>query len=123
MDIEYELPDRLCSRNLYFLDDEEARKISDLIKKARAAPNKQKARRYLDWADSLAWRGHMNHLGKVDEFSFCQSELNKSGNAYKRITVPPIKNFKMTLEDVITLIWFGVNCFCFGFATVRMFMD
>ena len=33
MDIEYELPDQLCSQNLYFLDDEEAQKISDLIKK------------------------------------------------------------------------------------------
>ena len=69
MDIEYELPDPLCSQNLYFLDDEEAQNISDLIQKARSAPTKQKARRYLDWADSLAWRGHMNHLGKVGEFS------------------------------------------------------
>ena len=74
MDIEYELPDRLCAQNLYFLDDEEAQKISDLIKKARAALTKQKARRYLDWADSLAWRGHMNHLGKVGEFILRQSE-------------------------------------------------
>ena len=44
MDIEYELPDRLCSQNLHFLDDEEAQKISDLMKKARAAPTKQKAK-------------------------------------------------------------------------------
>ena len=70
MDIEYEIADRHCSKNLYVLDDEEAQKISDIIKKARAAPTMQKARRYLDWADSLAWRGHMNHLGKVGEFSF-----------------------------------------------------
>ena len=77
MHIEYELPDRLCSKNLYFLDDEKAQKISDLIKKARAAPTKQKARRYLDWTDSMVWRWQMNLLGKVGEFSFCQSELNK----------------------------------------------
>ena len=44
MDIEYELPDRRCSQNLYFLDGDEAQKISDLIKKARAAVTKQKAR-------------------------------------------------------------------------------
>ena len=31
MDIEYELPDRLCSQNLYFLDDADVEKISDLI--------------------------------------------------------------------------------------------
>ena len=74
MDIEYEIADRLCSNNLYFIYDEEAQKISDLITKAPAAPTKQKAKRYLDWADSLAWRGHMNHLGKVVEFFFCQSE-------------------------------------------------
>ena len=79
MDIEDELPDRLCSQNLYFLDDEEAQKISDLIKKARAAATKQKARRYLDWADSLVWRGHMNHLRKLVEFFLTLSELNKSG--------------------------------------------
>ena len=69
MDIEYELPDRLCSQKLYFLDDEEAQKMSALMKKARAASTRHKARRYLDWADSLVWRGHIKHLGKVDEFS------------------------------------------------------
>ena len=74
MDIEFELADRLCSKNLYFLDDEEAQKISDLIKKARSTPPKQKARRYLDWADSLVWRGHLNHLRKVAEFFLSQSE-------------------------------------------------
>ena len=79
MDIEDELPDRLCSQNLYFLDDDKAQKVADLIKKARAAPTKQKARRYLDWADSLVWRGHMNQLEKVVEFFLNLSELNKSG--------------------------------------------
>ena len=68
MDIEDELRDRLCSQNHYFLDDEKAQMVSDLIKKARAAPTKQKARRYLAWADSLVWRGHMNQLEKVVEF-------------------------------------------------------
>ena len=77
MDIEYEIADRHCSKNLYVLDDEEAQKISDLIKKARAAATKQKARRYLDWADSLPWRGHMNHLAKVDEFS-CFNPIKSS---------------------------------------------
>ena len=71
--------DRLCSKSHYFLDDEKAQKVSDLIKKARAAPTKQKARRYLDWADSLVWRGHMNQLEKVVEFFLNLSELKKSG--------------------------------------------
>ena len=66
MDIEEELHDRLCSQNLYFRNDEEAQKISVL--------SKQKAGRYLDWADSLVWRGHMNHLGKVAEFFLSQSK-------------------------------------------------
>ena len=53
MDIEDELRDRLCSQNHYFLDDEKAQMVWDLIKKARAAPTKQKARRYLAWLNSL----------------------------------------------------------------------
>ena len=84
MDIEEELPHRLCSQNHYILDEEKAQMVSDLFKKARAAPIKQKARGYLSWADSLVWRGLMNQLEKVVKFFFCQSELIKLGNAYKR---------------------------------------
>ncbi|KAF0140958.1 MAG: hypothetical protein FD143_3507 [Ignavibacteria bacterium] len=121
MDIEDELPDRLCSQNLYFLDDEEAQKISDLIKKARAAATKQKARRYLDWADSLAWRPHMHHLGKVVEF-LESIGIKQDRREYKRIAVPPIKNKKMSLEDVLVLSWLGFNCFCLGYAVVRLYL-
>ena len=74
MNIDDELHDRLCSKKFDFLDDEEAQKISDLIKKARASPTKQKARRSLDGGNSLVWRGHMNHLGMGGEFFLSQFE-------------------------------------------------
>ena len=94
MDIECELPDRLCSQNLYFLDDEDAQQITDLNKKARSAPTKQKARRYLYWADSLVWRGHKNHLWKVVGFFPESIRIILVRGEYKRTAVTPIKNFK-----------------------------
>ena len=57
MNIDDELLYRLCSKKLDFLDDEEAQKIATLIKNARSTPTKQKARWYLDWADSVAYKG------------------------------------------------------------------
>ena len=60
-----ELPERLWPKNLKFLDDEDVKKITGLITKACSAATKQKARWYLDWAESLAYKA----LRKICEFS------------------------------------------------------
>ena len=72
MDFEDEFDNRIFSKNLYFLDDEDARKISELIRKSRSPPTKEKARRLLAWADSLSYRGLLSKLGKVCDFLLCQ---------------------------------------------------
>ena len=48
--------------------------------------------------------------------------IKQARGEYKRIAVPPIKNKKMSLEDVIVLSWLGFTCFCLGFATVRLLL-
>ena len=65
MNIEDEIHERICSIKFDYLDDKEAQDIAKLINKARSAPTRSKARRYLAWADSLVYKARMN----VDEFS------------------------------------------------------
>ena len=65
MDIEDEIHERACSIKFDYLNDEEAQAIATLIKKARSAPSRSKARWYLAWADTLVYKARMN----VDEFS------------------------------------------------------
>ena len=42
-----------CFKSHYYLDDETHQKILEIIERAHTAPNKHRARRLLDWADSL----------------------------------------------------------------------
>ena len=123
MDIEDEIYDRSCSRRYCLLYDETVQKISELIHKARTAPAKQNAMRYLDWAVSLVWRRRMNHPPKVDKFFLSQLEYSRLGVENKMVVVPQIINLKNSLEAVLAFIWLRINCFCFGFETVRLFLD
>ena len=40
----------------------------------------------------------------------------------KGVSDPPIKNWKMSFEDVLVLSWLGFNCFCLGYAVVRLYL-
>ena len=39
------------------------------------------------------------------------------------LRIPPIKNWKMSLEDMLILSWLGFNCFCLGYAAVRLLLS
>ena len=73
MNIEDELHERVCSIKFDYLDDEEAQKIATLIKKARSAPTRPKARWYLDGGFSVVQRAYEGR-----RIFLSQSELNKS---------------------------------------------
>ena len=65
MNIEDEIHEPVCSIKFDYLNDKEAQAIATLIKKARLAPTKSKARWSLACANSLVYKARM----KLDEFS------------------------------------------------------
>ena len=90
MDCEDE--DRICFKYHYYLRDESARKLSELIQRARSTTNKQEPRHLLSRADTLIYREYLTQRWKVGDLFLCPWEQIKLGG-YKRI--PPLKTFKI----------------------------
>ena len=60
--------ERECLKSHYYLDDETHQKIFELIERARSATNKHRARRLLDWADSLTYNAIIAEIEMVGGF-------------------------------------------------------
>ena len=63
-----------CFKSHYYLDAETHQKILEISERARTATNKHRARRLLDWADSLAYKGYIAQIELVGEIKLEPNE-------------------------------------------------
>ena len=72
--MEFQDEDRICFKYHYYLSDESARKLSELIKSARSTTNKEKAKHLLSSADTFVYREYLTQRWKVDDLFLCPWE-------------------------------------------------
>ena len=72
--MDFDIEDRIYLKGLYYIDDETHQKKLELIERARTATKKHRARRPLDWADSLAYKGYIAQIQLVREIIYEPNE-------------------------------------------------
>ena len=60
--------ERECFKSHYYLVDETHQKILEIIERARSTTNKHRARRLLNWSDSLTYNAVIAEIDMVGEF-------------------------------------------------------
>ena len=61
--------DPLCVNYRFILNDENSRKFTDLLTRARATPNKEEARHVRTKADTIVFRDLLSQLDKIGALS------------------------------------------------------